>query len=262
MRRLVSTAFFLTLSAVFFAADIHERLGSILPSAVATELLSATSLQHSAYRETGAVLKLAPAVPLAREIGMALPGTETPFFIESLYLYKKKAGHSVEAGKDTTFISVILRSLSHLQGVEYYSTSRKKMRILYEKSYVIDSPSTRSRLPDPVSASADRLSVFVLQKDMTFGEYVYRYSYRQDADSVSFTSTNVDTLNYSFLKLIEPGNLRVSLVVTDLGDYILVYGLTSAVFPELPGLGGKINSSFSTRADAVYKWFIEEYEHR
>ena len=172
---------------------------------------------------------------------------DTPFFVENLYLYRKNADKVGPAGVDVAKISTILRSLSRLEGIQYYSTSRKKMRTLYEKSYVVDGIKTKKRIADPVAGPADGMKIIALQKDLTFGEYLYQYSYRETADTVSFVSDNLEPMSLSFIKLIDPENLRVSLVVYDMGDGFLVYGLTCADFPAIPGLESKLNASFSTR---------------
>jgi len=155
---------------------------------------------------------------------------------------------------------VILRSLSRLEGLEYYSNSRKTMRTLYKSSYAVESEENRTRIADPVSAPADGLSVVAIQEDLTFGEYAYRYDYRQTDDTAAFYSTNIDSLSYGFIRIIKPGNLRIALLVHDLGDYLLVYNLTRAEFLAIPGMEKKLNASFSSRADAVYGWFVDEYE--
>jgi hypothetical protein len=38
-----------------------------------------------------------------------------------------------------------------------------------------------------------------------------------------------------------------------------VYGLTRATFSPVPGVESKLNASFTTRAQAIYAWFIREY---
>jgi hypothetical protein len=134
------------------------------------------------------------------------------------------------------------------------------MRTLYEKSYVIDGIKTKNRQPDPVQGSADGLVLTVLQKDMTFGEYVYEYSYKQTDNTVAFYSQNKEAMRYNFVKLLDANNLHMSLIVQDLGDYLLIYGVTSAKFFAIPGVDKKINESFLNRSEAIYKWFISEYE--
>lgn len=260
MKRFCSVLLCACIAGSVSATDINEFLSRQFPSAAVSGLIEQGTAQNTVYRKKGVSPSLIPASTLAKEAASFWKGDEAPFFIETLYLYKKAAQKQGLPGADTDRISVILRSLSKLEGLEYYSPSRKKMRTLYEKSYIIDSAASKKKLPDPVAGSADGLSALVLQKDLTFGEYVYRYSWRQTADSVAFFSVNLDAMSYSFLKLIQPDKLRVSLIVQDLGDWLLVYNLTKADFTAVPGIEGKITSSFSARAEAVYKWFIKEYE--
>lgn len=260
MKKLGAAIFVLVFTSSLFAADIEERLGQIVPVSIVKNLVKKGELRNSAYRQKGVTALCLPNTQLAKEANLFWTGEEAPFFIETLYLYKKPAAKQGVAGKETQSISAILRSLSHLQGIEYYSTSRKKMRTLYEKSYVVESLQNKKRIADPISGSADGMTLTVVQKDLTFGEYTYEYRYRQNEDSVAFFSRNIEPMNYSIIKMIDKNNLHIALVVQDLGDYLLIYGSTRVNFLALPGLEDKINSSFSTRADAMYKWFINEYE--
>ncbi len=260
MKRAVIAILCTCLAGAAFSADIGSRLSAVLPAETVSLLVSKGQAQKSSYREKGVVPRLAPATPLALEATGFWSGNDAAFFVETLYLYKKNTAQATAPGADVQRISAILRSLSKLQGIEYYSTSRKKMRTLYEKSYTIGDVKTKSRVPDRTTGSADGVTVLALQKDLTFGEYVYSYAYRQNGDTVAFFSQNAEQMNYTVLKVLDPGKLRVSLIVQDLGDYLLVYGLTRADFPAIPAIADKLNASFTTRADAVYKWFIREYE--
>ncbi len=262
MKRTVLAFAFAFLMAVLGAEEVSDRLSSLLPADVATELLDKGIVQSVMYRKPGAVPRLAPALALAGEALSFWEGKEPPFFSESLYLYKKNGQRVGERGSERGDISVILRSLSRLKGVEYYSTSRKKMRTLYEKSYVVDGEKTRKRVDDPVDGSADGLTLLAVQKDLTFGEYLYEYKYRETEDTVAFYSRNLETLSYAIFDLIDPSALRTSLVVHDMGDYLLIYNLTRVSFTAIPGMEAKVKASFTTRAEAVYKWFVSEYEKR
>lgn len=242
------------------ASDIESQLKAILPDSVVTDLLKHKKVQNSSYRIKGAAPIFVPDNAFAREAVSYWTGEEAPFFSESLYLYKKP--ESIETADDLAKVSRILRSISRLEGISYYSTSRKQMRILYEKSYAIDNQKTKKRIDDPVSGSADGVSILTFQKDLTFGECVYQYNYRQNIDTVAFYSCNLEPMSYAFIRVIDPGKLRNSLVVQDLGDYLLVYGITRANFAAIPGLDTKINASFSTRMEAVYDWFLKEYERQ
>lgn len=280
MKRFGIFLLFVSMAAAY-GQGIGVKLDMLLPPDVSARLVKEGTLQNSVYRQKGAVPVLTPNLSLAREAVGFWNGADAAFFCENLFLYKKKqAGTAgikqaeVEASGDgispavalatreNQKISSILRSISALEGLEYYSTSRKKMRLLYEKSYVVDNEASRKRIADPVTGNGNGLSLVAVQKDLTFGEYAYRYEYRSEGNSAAFFSRNIDPLRYTFIKLIEADKLRVSLVVHDLGDYLLVYGLTRADFPAIPGLDDKINASFTTRAQAMYGWFIKQYEQQ
>ena len=258
MKKLSFTAILFLFCSVILSAEIKDQLEKILPGPIVQELITKGSLQNSEYRQENASLKLLPNISLAKEGPFIQAAIQDPFFIETLYLYKKNGLKT--SINDTKNISIILRSLSRLEGIQYYSASRKAMRTLYEKSYVIDGIKTKIRQPDPIQGTADGLVLTVLQKDMTFGEYVYEYSYKETDNSVAFYSQNKESMRYNFIKLIDANNLHVSLIVQDFGDYLLIYGVTSAKFLAIPGIDKKINESFLNRSEAIYKWFISEYE--
>ena len=256
-RALVALVAFLA-SGLVCAQTIEERLSLLVPQKLVAELAEKGVVQRVSYRQKGQAPSLAPNLSLATEATSFWEGDEPPFLSETLYLFKK--GETSSGISEIQDISRILRSVSRLEGIEYYSTSRKKMRTLYEKSWAVDGVKTRARIQDPVEGSADGKTVFALQKDLTFGEYVYRYEYRETKDTVAFYSRNEETLSYAIFDLVDAGSLRTSLVVHDMGDYLLTYNLTRVRFAAIPGIESKVRSSFTTRAQAVYDWFIREYK--
>jgi hypothetical protein len=262
MKRILAVLACAAALATVGADEIQERLSAYMPASLAAELAAKGILQNAAYRQKGASPKLAPTTALAREALSFWDGKDPPFFSETLTLYKKAERQKTTGPKDRAAVSELLRSISKLQGIEYFSHSRNKMRTLYEKAYAVDGVATKKRIPDSLGGSADGMTVYALQKDLTFGEYVYSYRYRETDDSVAFYSTNQQAMSYAIIKVLDPERLRISLVVQDLGDYFLVYSLTRADFAAIPGLEEKINNSFSSRASAVYGWFIKEYEKR
>lgn len=262
MKRAVFALAFALFAAFLGAEDLAARLSSLLPAETAAELAEKGKIQSVIYRKPGVEPRLAPNQALAGEALSFWEGKDPPFFSESLYLYKKPVERSGAIGAETGKISEILRSLSRLKGVEYYSTSRKKMRTLYKESYVVDGAETRKRVDDPVDGSADGRTLLAVQEDLTFGEYLYQYDYRETGDTVAFYSKNLEALSYAIFDLIDANALRTSLVVHDMGDYLLIYNLTRVSFTAIPGMESKVKASFTTRAEAVYSWFLSEYEQR
>ncbi len=241
------------------AARARAALQPYLPAQTVDGLVASGEIHRSQYREKNAALSLTPNTESARRAVSFWVGEPPPFFVESLYLFEKPANRAGAPGAEASRVSVILRSVSRLEGIEYFSTSRQRMRTLYARSYAIDGEKTKRRVPDPVSGNGHGVSALVLQEDLTFGENVYRYDFLETSTAAGFLSRNVTPMRYSILKAVDAENLRVSLIVEDLGEYLLVYGLTRATFSPVPGVESKLNASFTTRAQAIYAWFIREY---
>jgi hypothetical protein len=183
--------------------------------------------------------------------------------VEALYLYNKPQQSKTDSGSwdNGQKIKIFnqMTAISTLAGIQYYSASRGAMRTFYENSSVIDGPSTKKPLPDPVFAQPPAsLTVFARQKDLTFGDNIYRYDYVNTADAVFFIQENITSLNYGLIPVIGKGNLRSVMAVIDCGDTILIYAASMAKAASVPGLSDKISTSFSNRAQAILQWFSDK----
>lgn len=262
MRRCLVLLVF-SIACTLFAQDIGSvpdsvvwTLDSFLSAEQRIELLKQGHIFRSVYNKENAKPRLVPLFAVPQTFAENRHKKNPTFLIEALYLHKKIQGSI----KDVEKVSRILRSVSKLEGLQYYSSSRKKMRTLYETSYAIEDPKKEDRIADPVDNPAADFSVYVLQKDLTFDKNVYRYRFCSDDDSAGFMSTNVDVLKYSIFKAVEPENLEVSIAVTDLGGYLLIHMLTRADFTAPSVFRDRVQNSFKTRGEAMYGWFIAQYE--
>jgi hypothetical protein len=197
---------------------------------------------------------------LRQLVSGAMNALNPNMLVETLYLYKKPARFHTDSavwddGQRTGIFNQML-ALSTLTGIQYFSSSRNTMRTFYEYSSIIDGPGTRNPLPDPVFARPpETLSIYARQKDLTFGDNVYRYDYTATGDAVFFTQENVTALSFGIITAIGRGSLRSVMAVIDCGDSILVYAVSMAKTLSVPGMGDRIGNSFSNRAEAVLNWF-------
>jgi hypothetical protein len=185
--------------------------------------------------------------------------------VEALFLYDKPANKKTEPAvwdeKQKSNVFNQFTAISTLTGIQYYSSSRDAIRVFYEYSSVID-PETQKLLPDPVFAQPPAtLTLFARQKDLTFGDNIYRYDYVNDATAVFFTQENITPIKYGIIPVIGKGNLRSVMAVIDCGDSILIYAVSMAKTASVSGLSDKISASFSNRAKAVIRWFSERIDN-
>jgi len=221
---------------------------------------NANGLQSGSVSETQMgkpALKLIPALPELRQLAAnSMASLEPTLAVETLYLYKKQNSASDWNNSQRIALFNQMTAISTLTGIEYFSASRNAMRTFYEYSSVIDSPSSKKPLADPVFEQPPaKYTLYARQKDLTFGDNIYRYDYTAGKDALIFIQENMTSLNYGIIPAVGKNKLRSILAVIDCGDSLLIYAVSMAKAASVPGMSDRVGNSFRNRADAVYKWF-------
>jgi hypothetical protein len=181
--------------------------------------------------------------------------------VETLYLYRKPQAAATTAWTAAEEAALFNRlvSLSTLAGLQYYSASRSGMRTFYEISQIIDSPIGKKPLPDPVFQSPPaELSLYVRQKDLSFGDNIYQYDFYHTAGAFIFIQQNLTSLSVGIIPAVGKSRLRSVVAVLDAGDSILVYAASMAKTVSIPGMNERIGTSFANRAEAILLWFSNQ----
>jgi hypothetical protein len=202
---------------------------------------------------------LIPEHAYTREIiHAAIADLDPGIIVESLFLYTKPAGASTESWTEAerTALYNEALALSSLAGIQYFSTSRNTMRTFYETSVIVDGPETKKPRPDPVFAVPPaELTLYARQKDLTFGENLYRYVYHARPDALIFIQENLSDMYNGIIRAVGRNRLRTTVAVLDAGDHLLIYTASLVKAAAIPGMKGRIGASFSTRAEAILGWF-------
>jgi hypothetical protein len=150
----------------------------------------------------------------------------------------------------------ILKSVSTMEGITYYSVSRGKRRVLFERSFRVAGPDEREPLADVRTARIPETeTVYVLQDDSTFGENLYRVEYRAEPDALMLTMVNLTAMRYGILPAVGAEKLRITIMIVPRGEYLLFYGSSGAVASDLPFFASRVRESFENRIRAIYDWF-------
>jgi hypothetical protein len=184
--------------------------------------------------------------------------------VETLHIYEKPpiASKGAWSADEKTALYNNLLALSTLAGLQYFSASRGAMRTFYETSSVIDGPSSRTPLPDPVfSQPLAELTIYARHRDLTFGDNVYQYDYYSVPDCLIFVQQNLTPLNAGIIPAVGRNNLRSIVAVLDAEDHILIYAASMAKAATLPGMRERVGNSFANRAEAILSWFKEQADH-
>jgi hypothetical protein len=146
-----------------------------------------------------------------------------------------------------------------MQGMTYYSSTKKKECVLYEKTYMIAGPNDKTKIADQNTGNADGQISYCLQDDNSFGVNTYKLSYFQKGDTLLCNFSILDKMGLGPFKAIYPGKMVINILVIDCGDDLLLYLNTDLDSVKFPGIKAQITDSMSSRMDAVYKWFITQF---
>ena len=186
-----------------------------------------------------------------------------PYTYEALYLLNKKDLLAKgKSGKDSITIddvSVVVRSVSKMQGMTYYSTTKKKECVLYETTYMIVGPEDKTPVADKNTGNADGQISYCIQDDNSFGVNTYKLSYHQSEDSLYCNFCILDKMGIGPFKAIYPEKMKINILVIDCGEDLLLYMNTDLDSVKFPGIKGQITDSMSARMNAVYNWFITQF---
>ena len=200
-------------------------------------------------------------LPLRELIAKVHIELEPSVMVETLNIYKKppEAGRpDVSAAEETNLFNGLL-ALSTLAGIQYYSASRGVMRTFYETSSVIDGPSSKKAISDPVySRPPSDLTIYAQQKDLTFGDNIYQYDFHYSPGSLIFVQQNLTALTAGIIPAVGRNKLRSVVAVLDAEEYLLVYAVSMAKAASLPGMNERVGNSFSNRVEAIIHWFTNQ----
>ena len=186
----------------------------------------------------------------SKEINSQIKALSPNIGVESLFFYK--------TDKDYSMIDIynILLSISTMEGIEYYSQSRKRMRTLFTESYVIRGKEDDTRVPDfRVTDKLKEISFYAHQTDKTFGENIYKTEYRSDGKTIWIRMTNETPMKYKFIKMVNPGDISINVLIRKVEGGLLFYGVTGVHTFSFLGIERAKKESFYNRIKALYGWF-------
>ncbi|MCR5698086.1 MAG: hypothetical protein K6G52_00435 [Treponemataceae bacterium] len=243
----------------------YLELSQVLDEATMEKLLSKKVLRNFSVFEKERKLIYAPNVPDA-DIGLNKWNEnhdyEPNYVLENLYYFdlKDEIGVSKQnPSKEQEFIKLnkLVRSMSKMTGLKYFSHTRHKMDVLYDRCYAIDNPKTKNRIDDVLDTSVN--PIYVLFDDNSFGEYVGELTYGQGENEIYLTEVNQNPLGLPGLKAIKNKDLCAFVDMVPCKDAIVVYVLIEAKVGVPAGFKNMILESFTTRSDAIFNWIKSIY---
>ena len=154
----------------------------------------------------------------------------------------------------------ILHRISSMEGIEYYSASRKRMRTFFAQAYAIESYENPVPVNDPVFSDIPAFDILpIFQEDLTFGKNISQAYYEYSDGICTMTVVNQTTMKY-VIPVIPEGGLVMSMQIIPVGDELYFYGVCGVDMISLFGIERKKKESFYNRLKAMYNWFTGEIE--
>ncbi|MGD9941274.1 MAG: DUF6675 family protein [Clostridia bacterium] len=254
-------ALFMALSiALFSPVQLYALpLSSFLPADAMAAPLPETGLRATSTGRSAAP-SIMPVHPVSADLREALAGENPDVVVEALFSWKKPTRGTPEAELLTLYN--IFRSVGTLEGIEYWSASRKTMRLFYEISHLTSGPDSTDQVPDSwlPAIPVDMETLYARQKDLSFGDNRYRILLQAGADYVTNATSNLTGMRYGIIPVAAPGMLNVRVLAINADEAVLFYAVSSAKAALLPGIRGKLENSFGNRAAAIYAWFARRAE--
>lgn len=151
----------------------------------------------------------------------------------------------------------ILRSVSTLQGLEYFSASRGEMRLLFEESWAVADADSKTPIPDPFLESIPEEDTFIVhQKDKSFGSNKQEMTFRTRPGVFVLSIINLTPMRYKgLIRVVDSGNMQMHLIVMPVEEGLLIYGTMSARTRDVKAFMDRARNSFTNRVIALTDWY-------
>jgi len=204
-----------------------------------------------------------PGVDIAGDLIQSAYSIDYAVGVESLYLipWQDISPRLTKLSQEEFRLEIynILRKISSLEGIEYYSASRERMRTLFAESWAINNPEDQKKIDDPlVSSIPQEDTIYIHQKDLTFGKNISEVHYQSSGDYFRMNIVNLTSMTYMFFPVVGKENMSMQLLIVPVQEGIAFYGLNTVDVMKLKIFYDKMRDSFTNRMVALYSWFLTE----
>ena len=180
--------------------------------------------------------------------------------IEALAFLPAPAGSPVLAfPEQAKRLALILGSVGTMAGTEYWSASRGRMRVLYEEAYRIESPSVKTKLPDPAElpvAPGSSKVFYAYLRDLTFGGNVMQYQVRMGSSFIAMANENASAMKYYLIPLVQPAGMKTSILIVPCVEGLIVHFLSTIDASDIAAK--RVFESAGNKSLAVLGWFASQ----
>jgi hypothetical protein len=253
----------LLVSVSLFAQTAKDVVPSLSESQLA-DLLAGKLIKGASFSDD--VMALVPEDTIAQKhLREALAKPDSFTVVSLSYVPYPEGMKDMSIAERQVAIFNTMRSISTQEGITYIShRAGNKPKVLFEKSWYLETPNSRKGLSDPVSSWVPPTDeYFVFQRDSSFGSNVYRHRYTTSDDEIFVEVKNLETMRvFSIFKAVEEEMLAIAMSTKQLDEGLLLSAMATIEGrePEVRILGISVDlpSAFTRRTTALGEWFVDQ----
>ncbi len=244
-----------------------SKMTSALPKTFQAALPQGVTFQQGSpilrtAEHIGGKLMLAPSLEgvqtIINHISSATTGTN--LIIEALvFLPSPALGGSYSASSQIDALGLLFNQFRSLQGIQYWSASRKIMRTLYTDAFRVDNPNDKNKIKDPETIAEFRAilpqKTYIYQKDQTFSGIITEVQCAVSQTTFLMTNTNVTPLRLIGIPVLSADGIRTGFLAAPSPEGVFLYFVTSIKSPSIGR--DRVFESASNKALALLHWFTE-----
>ncbi|MDR1893715.1 MAG: hypothetical protein LBQ61_03345 [Spirochaetales bacterium] len=213
-------------------------------------------------------LALLPDMPGAGEIRTRYRALRPAVTVEQFYSLPMPHGFSAASAEDRirlfTRMANIFGAPETQVGYTYHSYRRQRNIPLFEASYICDS---RGRRQAPLQFRENQIpGIFSYKQfvdEANFSGVVMSQRLSITPDFFLFTSTNDDTLRYTIIPVLGPGEMQTELLVYPYRDRLCVYSCTEIKelrVRQIMGIVIRLDLMFEKRMQTLADWVTDQLD--
>jgi hypothetical protein len=261
MKKLFVLSIFLFLANTIFAQyrtfnDVFPNLSQNIKNAAFSE----SSYVKSSQKSSGFVI-----------IGNEQNSKIDPQIVNNVL--KKNPGYLVESimviqgSPDSISLLDVYNALGNirdLKGRLYSSYTKKKPVPLFEEATRIISDKNTNAIPDPAPSKTlpKTDNVYILLKDVNFGNTYYHAEMVLVQNGLRYTLSNFRNMSYLFVPIIKENKFIAQLYFEPIQEGILVYSIAGAEISDFVASKIDIDSAISKRLNVIISWAIDGIRKR
>lgn len=250
-------AMFLGLFATVFAsaqASLSEFLTGLSPADLTT---LQTNGELTVAGAKLADLRLWNLPALRAEVAAAYGHLDTSVAVEGLFITPLQPTED-RPGALLKLLNSLMR-VSSMEGLLYYSVTRKDWEKLILASWRVKDNGIQERLPDlSFTGLPGTYTINVFQKDNKSGDGYTRMDFAAAPDHLSLTLRNLTNIGFGPISLVDAGNSVTTFLAFPLKDHLVIYGVLG-LKAGLFGTMGK-EESFFNRMKALAGWAARDFK--